>query len=375
MRLLLTLPDLRRGGAESMAVAAACELKARGAVDVEVALLSGESAYGDVLTNAGVVTHVLGVRHRYDPTAGWRLARLTSARRIDVVHAHLFPAALAAAAAHPLSGVPMISTEHSVWNRRRQVGALRVLDALVYRQARRILCVSESVRASLLTWLPAMRGTAHVLHNAVAVRPLTARPLVRYDLVLVGNLDRAAKGVDVLLQALVLCTHANIRVGIAGGGRLLPELRALRDRLGLSSAVEILGPVSDVSELLAASRALVLPSRWEGLPMAILEAMERGLPVVATTVGGIPEVVESGVNGILVPPEDPTTLAAAIDRVLGDPVWADGLGRASRRLACDRFSLERHVAALETHYAEIAGEGMRLSSSATSSVTSSAAFS
>lgn len=371
----MTLPDLRRGGAESVAVAAACELKARGIVDVEVALLSGQSAYEHLLESAGVVTHVLGVRHRYDPTAGWRLARLASSRRIDILHAHLFPAAIAAAAAHRFCGVPMISTEHSVWNRRRQIGALRVLDALVYRQARRILCVSGSVRASLLKWLPAMRGTVHVLHNAVAVRPLTTRSIVRFDLILVGNLDRAAKGVDVLLQALARCTHANLRVGIAGGGRLLPELRALRDRLGLPQTVEFLGAVSNVPELLAASRALVLPSRWEGLPMAMLEAMERGLPVVATAVGGIPELVESGVNGILVPPDEPTKLAAAIDRVLGDPVWAAGLGRASRRLACDRFSLDRHVAALETHYAESADDGMRLSASEhiASVATSSAA--
>src|SRR5205823_12324570 len=136
------------------------------------------------------------------------------------------------------------------------------------------------------------------------------------------------KDVATLLHAaaLVVRQRPAFRLRIAGDGPCLPALRGLAKQLGLDDQVAFLGEVRDVAGLLATARLFVLPSLTEGISLTLLEAMSCGLPVVATRVGGNPEVIVDGQTGLLVPPGDPPALAAAILQLLGDETRCRNLG-------------------------------------------------
>jgi glycosyltransferase involved in cell wall biosynthesis len=150
----------------------------------------------------------------------------------------------------------------------------------------------------------------------------------------------AQKGHGDFLDALptIRAAHPGLQVAFLGEGDLEPSLRARVDAEGHTSVVRFLGNRSDVPDVLATADLFVLPSLWEGLPMALLEGMATGLPVVATEVSGTRDVVEHERSGLLVPPSAPRELAAAIVRVLGDPGLASALGTAARRRVEDRYS-------------------------------------
>jgi glycosyltransferase involved in cell wall biosynthesis len=131
------------------------------------------------------------------------------------------------------------------------------------------------------------------------------------------------------------------RLLVAGDGPLRARLEQQAAEMGLTESVTFLGQVTDVRDVLAAVDVLVLPSRKEGLGVSILEGMAMGVPVVASAVGGIPDAVRDGVNGFLVPPEDPAAIAVRIADVLGDPALAERLGRAGREIAGAEFTVEQ----------------------------------
>jgi glycosyltransferase involved in cell wall biosynthesis len=139
------------------------------------------------------------------------------------------------------------------------------------------------------------------------------------------------KGHEFLIDAAprALQSFPNLTVGICGNGPLLGQLEAQISSLGLEKNVKLLGQWGNVRELLAAADGFVLPSRWEGLPLALLEAMMAGLPVIATRVQGVEEVIENGVQGFLVPLENPEELSKAILQLLDNPAQRDAMGSAA----------------------------------------------
>ena len=178
-----------------------------------------------------------------------------------------------------------------------------------------------------------------------------------------GRLSRE-KGIDTLLRAIALLppdTLENVKVVVAGAGPADRELRSLSATLGLEEHVRFAGIVSPGPDLLAEyDRAdlFVLPSRIEGVPRALLEASARLLPVVATSVGGVPHLIRDGESGLIVPPDDPQALADAIGRVIGDPALARSLGRAGGEVASE-YSLEAQqetvISSLRSAYPEAFG--------------------
>lgn len=322
-------------------VETACALNQTGRATVDIALLQGENAYAERLREAGVPVHDLALRHRYDVAGGPRLASLVRSHGIDVLHAHLLPAMIPAVFARQRLKVPLVFTEHNVWNRRRRFRSVRHVERWLYARVDRLLCVSRSVRDALIAWIPEAGRRAEVLHNGVPVRLFGERVETKYDVIFVGNMDQPAKGADVLLRALAACGNHLGRACVVGEGRLRPELERLRDELGLRHKVEFVGSSDQVGSLLEASRVFVLPSRWEGLPMAILEAMERGLPVLASSVGGIPEAVDDKVTGLLVTSGSVEQLAAGIRKLLEDVEMASRMGRAGRERIVGEFSAEK----------------------------------
>ena len=160
----------------------------------------------------------------------------------------------------------------------------------------------------------------------------------------IGRLHRQ-KGLPDLLVALaqVQGRVPGVRLLLIGEGELRGELESQASALGLSETMVFAGARTDVPAIMAALDVLVLPSLWEGLPNIVLEAMAAGLPVVATNVGGTPEVVVEGVTGLLVPPGDPDALAQSIARLLCDPDLRCQMGQAARERVVNHFSVERTV--------------------------------
>jgi glycosyltransferase involved in cell wall biosynthesis len=165
------------------------------------------------------------------------------------------------------------------------------------------------------------------------------------------------KGVDVLLAAMALLRDRfpTLRLLAVGTGSLDRPLQKMAAEIGIADRVRFTGLRTDVPAIFRGLDLLVLPSRSEGLPMVLLEAFGLSVPVVATRVGGTPELVEDGVTGLLVPPEDPAALADAIARALASPELRRDLGTRARRVFEEKLDARRMVAAFESIFEEVLG--------------------
>jgi glycosyltransferase involved in cell wall biosynthesis len=178
---------------------------------------------------------------------------------------------------------------------------------------------------------------------------------------IVGTAARlvALKGIIYLIQAVSLLRSkfSNVRLEIAGSG---PEESALREevkKLGLADCVKFLTWQTDIAPTLARWDVFVLPSIEDASPIAVIEAMAAGLPVIATNVGGVPDIVEDGKTGLLVPPADPVALAESLARLLGDPGERQQFGLAGRARAREKFSQESMVSAVAAIYDRLLAGG------------------
>lgn len=366
-RPLLLLSGLGPGGAESVTAAFAARLRAAGGRPL-VCTVTGrhDGAPAAELAASGVERRDLEARRLADPRLLRRYARTLDREGVDLVHAHGQDASILAAVLRSLHAlrpgrpaVPLVLTRHVLeepGDTRRE--ALRArLSLWAVRRADAVVAVSETVAGRLHDAAGIDRGRVHVIANGVpleafsGVRPADARRDLLSELgledpvrlVLLPAVLRSGKGHDTVLDALPLLRRAcpGARVLFAGGGPLERELREHARRCG--EDVLVLGHRSDLPRLLVACDLVVLPSRAEGLPTVLIEAAAAGRPVVASRVGGVPEVVEDGTTGDLVAPGDPAGLAAAVAALLRDRARADRYGTAARRLAARRFSIDGQV--------------------------------
>jgi glycosyltransferase involved in cell wall biosynthesis len=341
-RVLFVIPSLERAGAERLVENVAIHLSCHSRWRIDVCTLKAGSKSPEQLTASGVRVHNLNWRHRYNVCQIRALRLLMRRTHYDIVHSHLFPADFATALARTDGATRFITTEHSEWNNRRASELLRPLDRWVYSRFDAIVAVSGMVRRALLRWIPEVDSKLSVIVNGIPVFPEDQEPDKTIDILCVAGLNRPAKGVDILLRAIPLIAADVNAVYIAGDGPLRTELTALRDQLGLATKVRFGGATDDVRALMRRARVLVLPSRWEGLPMVLLEGMEASMAIVATTVGGIPEAIEDRVSGLLVPPEDPEALAGGIGKLLTDRAFTSQLGKQARVVAVARYSVATH---------------------------------
>lgn len=276
---------------------------------------------------------------------------------IDVVHCQYKKEQVLVSLAARCLGLRLIWTEHGplpgfVGGNRWLVAAYRRLSRL----PEKIIAVSQATRANLVAH--GVDGEKIVtIYNGVAVDPLDRqfRPPVSGRLLAIGRLI-PGKGHALLIRAMprILAEAPNSRLVIAGAGPLAEDLAMLVRELNLEANVKLLGHVgrAAVRREIEASSVIVMPSvpevGGEGLPYAIVEAMERGRPVVATRTGGIPEMVEDGKTGILVDDCTPDGFAAAIIRLLRNPLQAGVLSRSARLAMQQRFSLCSMIDATES---------------------------
>jgi len=225
------------------------------------------------------------------------------------------------------------------------------LQRQAYRFATRVVANSAAAAKQLQSeGIPLRR--IHVIPNGLASERYRARDIapVVTRLITVANL-RQEKAHDVLLAAIAALAprHPTLALQIVGDGPRRAALEAQARALGVANRVEFLGHREDVPELLARADAFVLPSRSEAFPNGAIEAMAAGLPVVASAVGGLLDLIDDGRTGVLVPPDDVTALAAALGDLIEDPARAAALGRAARDDA-RRYSFDRMVQSFEDLY-------------------------
>jgi glycosyltransferase involved in cell wall biosynthesis len=363
LRLLVVTKTLDVGGAERLVVDAARRWKG----EVEIAWLSGFGALATELRALGRTVHDLssngsgiGIRTVF------RLYRLIRSGRFDLVHVHL---PIAGALVRLVAGsLPVVYTEHNVWE--VYTPPTRWLNRKTFARNDEVIAVSERVLASVRQGWHKPRPPITAIPNGIAPRQdrLADRLVVRRRegvdtaaviLLSVGNLF-SRKGHDVLLNAMSRLDRSRFVLWIAGEGTARAALERKIVELDLSSSVRLLGARSDVRDLMAAADIFVMPSRFEGLPVALLEAMDAGLPAIATRVGGMPEALEGGA-GVLVEPDDPAMLAEAILALTDDPLRRATIADTARTTVRERFSADRMDAATIAVYRRALDAGARRS--------------
>ncbi len=290
-----------------------------------------------------------------------RLARFIRAQRIALVHAQdIYTNALGLLAARA-AGVPIVATRVDLGH--HVVGYRRPLTRLACRAADRVLVNALCIR-DLVIREGVEPDRVVVVRNGVdlesldreARQPPAAPPPPGSWITCVANMHHPVKGQSDLLVALreVLRTRADARLLLVGDGVRRPLLERLARELGVAERVHFLGFRRDVPALLARAALSVSASHAEGLSNAILEAMAARLPVVATAVGGTPELVRDGVNGLLVPPGSPGALARRMSEALADRVRARRMGERGRRAVEREFDLAQMRLGYDALYEELA---------------------
>jgi glycosyltransferase involved in cell wall biosynthesis len=364
-RVLHLFKGLGRGGAEQIMVSSARHLNDGGWVHQVAYLLPWKDAHVKALEDEGIRTHCLdGARG-----LGWgeRLRRLVRRERIDVVHVHSpYPAAIARAVLPRRSDAKFVYTEHGSWGRQHPVTYWGNL--LTFPRNDHVFAVSEEVRSSIKypralsrMPMPAVETLYHGIDLA-EVEGWSAPSEVREELgidpdaTVVGTVAnfRPQKGHRYLLDAAAIVARStpSVRFLLVGRGPGEGEARQLAAGLGLGDTVLFTGFREDAPRVASTFDVFVLPSVFEGLSIALVEAMALGKPPVVTTVGGNREVVRDGVNGLTVPARDPEALAAAIMTLIDDPALRSDLGVAARRRAAD-FDVSRSVERQRRVYEEL----------------------
>lgn len=364
LRVLWLTKGLGPGGAERLLVALARTIDRDRFAATAAYLLPEKNHLVGELGEAGVTALCLEGSSEHDLRWARRLRRLVVDRGIDVVHVHApYPAAVARPLLHSLGRrrPAIVYTEHNSWE--GYGPATRWANALTYPLDDARLAVSPAALASMPA--PFRRRTEVLVHgidlagvaahraNRDRVRAELEIPDATVVVVTLANL-RAHKDYPTLLGAArrTLDTGAAIRVVAVGQGPLEAEVRTLADRLGLGDAFQLLGYRSDALDVLAAGDIFTLSSRAEGYPVALMEALALGLPVVATAVGGIPEAVRSGVEGLTVPAGRPDLLGEALATLAGDAERRATLGAAARERSA-LFDIRRATARIEAVYNEV----------------------
>ncbi len=361
-RVLILTVGFTVGGAEQLILMTAPRLR-RAGFEVTVACLKGWGPLGDELQAAGIRALALGARTPIDLRAAGRLISLLRRERIQIVHAHLFLANVVARLLGRLSASPVVITTHhdtDVWMGRRH----RLLERATAPLSDAVVTCSEAVRQYALATYGLRPGLVQTLRNAIVIpegradaegrerlrRLFRAGPEERV-IATVGRLDEPKKGLAVFLRAAGQLARElqrveevpKVRFVLVGEGPARPGLEALAREQGIEHFTTFLGERRDVTDLMEAFDLFVQPSLWEGFGVTLLEAMAAGLPVVASRVGGIPEIVSDGETGCLVAPGDADGLAAECFRLLRDPGLAARMGRAGRARLEENFDIERLV--------------------------------
>lgn len=350
------------GGAEWLLLRLAEELRGRGHRIVPVGPVRGSGWLGQKFKDHGFEPRTFGLRKPVDWRCAWNLTGMLREAQVDAVHSHEFTMAVYGAVAARLLRVPHVTTMHgnqkmtAAWRR-------RVALRWSFRNSRAVTAVSHATASQVERDLGLASGTIEVIHNGVPRVSGDPEPIVRelgisadeVVVLAVGNLDRR-KGHIVLLQALHGLQDAlaprrwRLVIAAGRGGPERESLEAFADQHGCRDRLTILGQRDDVPNLMAAADVFAMPSLWEGLPLALLEAMIAGKAIVASATAGIPEAITSEEHGILTPPGDVPALTKALLRLLADEDYRTGMAARAGARGLERFTVEAMADGYERLY-------------------------
>jgi len=367
IRVCELITELRLAGAERCVYQLATRLDAD-RFEVRVVALRGGSV-AEMLADAGVAVTVLNMRCKWDLGRLYKLTGVLRRAEPDLVHTHLFHADLAGRVAARLAAVPhLLHTVHTAEGRFRpwQYASARLLGDY----CDGIVCVSPSVRDYHCARSGLPRSQYTVIPNgidaAAFVRDEQSRSRLRREwglgddqpvVVFVGRLDQA-KGIETLLSAMshLAARGQALDLVIAGDG---PKRHIIENFIRHGEGgrrCRLLGFVQDVQAVLSAADIFVMPSRWEGFGLAAVEAMAASLPVVATRVPGLRDVIKDGESGLMIDCGDVFGLAERIERLAHDPPLRQRLGQRGRQCVVRKYSVADMIAAHEDLYARIAAD-------------------
>ena len=365
LRIIHVVPSLSRGGAERVCVDIVTGLD-RCRFDPTVVSLSSICATpleSEVSANCIPLYHLQKPRG-YNARAYWQLTCLLRAIAPDLIHTHLHVLPYVAPIALAL-GVRVIHTVHNVAEK-ESTGAVRLFNRVAFAGGVVPVAISSAVSSSVSR----VYGIAKVrlIPNGVQLAPYRcnqgirsawrSRNGYREDEILVVAVGRLAPQKNHLLLisafADLAASQYAVRLLIAGDGDRRSALQGEINALGLNCKITLLGDRNDIPSLLLSADVFVLTSDWEGHPLSVIEAMAAGLPVLATGVGGVTDLVRSDVHGILVRPGDKNALTASLRELIDSRLLRARLVSAGRSLALSSLSSERMVQGYEQLYAEMA---------------------
>ena len=323
---------------------------------------------GAEIQKSGVPFHALGLRPGLRrPIDLLRLQQFIHDREPTIVHTFLLTASLYGRFAAMLARVPIvIGTEVNVYERKQPLH--QMAERWLMRRTDVVIASAESVRDFYIDQINADPDKVVVIYNAVDWSQLgttKARDAVRAEVGVPASAPVAGiiarlteqKAHRVLFDAMASRPELGALHLIAvGDGELRDELRRRVEQVGIAARVHFVGARRDLGNVLSAIDMFVMPSLWEGLPLSLVLAMGAGLPVIASRVAGIPEVVTDNVSGLLVDPGDVPQLAGAMVRVLQDGTLAESLGQAARAFVRPRFGVDGYIASVAALYNRLLAE-------------------
>ncbi len=368
-RLIFVSTDLAYGGAETQLVRLALRLRGRGR-EITVVSMVPPQAYQAELAAAGIDVVSLGMRRgRPDPRAIWRLARELRRRQPQVVVSFMIHANVLARLSRPLAGVPVLvcsvrsDEEGGGWRTLAYRWTDRLCDLTTHVSPaglERAVAQRLAPRARL-QFMPNGVDTGRFAFDGAARERLRAEWEVgdEFTWLAVGRFE-PAKDHATMLQAFAQVADRSVLV-LVGEGTLKEACRALAGELGLEGRLRWLGLRRDIPACLSAADGYLMSSAWEGMPNVLLEAGAVGVPIVATSVGANPQLVQEGKTGWLAPAGEPSALAKAMGRLLDlEPPARQEMGAAARRYTERTFALERVVDRWEELFEQLlAGRGQR----------------
>lgn len=311
------------------------------------------------LASCGIPVHELPMRRAIAPLAdaraALRLSRLVRTLNPDILHTHSAKAGILGRLTGAAHGIPVVHTPHAfpflMEGGRCKKGLYRFFERLAQPTTAALIAVSqEEARAAREIGFPP--GRIHHIPNGIGTppQPPPATPPLQ-AIAFFGRLSRQ-KGVDLLLRAVA---NLDIETHIHGRGEDEAALRRQCQSRGLGQRVRFMGecPQSDITARMRDYPMIVIPSRWEGCPYVVLDAFAAGVPVLATRVGGIPDLIQDGANGTLIPAEDVPALSAAIAALLQSPTRRRGIATAAQQ-SLSRHTLTAMADSIERVYHKVA---------------------